>query len=400
MNEDEEKKENRKKENKEQNLVIPLNKNTLKYVFAVITFVFLLFWIATNSENVTEIIKKGFSIISPFLSGLCFAFIINTILGPLEKLWSKIPSKKTQKIKEKLKRPVCLTISTLLVLGFIFAVLFMLIPELINTVSGLIKVLPEFIENVDTWWCEKKVSFETHNVVLPNLNLDINRILEAGNKLISNYGETFINTTVNITTIIVKFVVNFILAIVFSIYLLAQKEKLSKQTKRVVYALFKSEKVEKLFELLTLANKSFSRFVVGQFLEAVIIGVLCFIGMLIFRMPYAGVISVLIGFSALIPVFGALMGVAIGAFLILLVSPIKAFWFVVFIIILQQIEGNLIYPKVVGKSVGLPGIWVLVAVTVGGGAFGIIGMLFSVPICSVLYILLKEFVRRKNEIKD
>ena len=147
-----------------------------------------------------------------------------------------------------------------------------------------------------------------------------------------------------------------------------------------------------------MTNDIFTRFVTGQLTEACIIGILCFIGMLIFGMPYAAIISVLIGFTALIPIFGAFIGTGIGAFLILLENPLKAFWFVVFIIVLQQLEGNLIYPRVVGKSVGLPGIWVLTAVTIGGGLFGILGMLFSVPVCSVLYVLFRKFVN--NRVKD
>jgi predicted PurR-regulated permease PerM len=276
----------------------------------------------------------------------------------------------------------------------------MLIPELINTVSSLIKMLPDFAKQLDSWWSELKVLLEHYNIVLPSLDFDMSRVLETVNNFISNYGEKFINTTVNITTTIVTFIVNLVLAIVFSIYLLSQKETIGKQVKKVLYAVFRNDRVTKLLDVASLSNQSFSRFVAGQLLEAVIIGILCFIGMLIFRMPYAGVISVLVGFTALIPVFGAFIGTAVGAFLILLVNPMKALWFIVFIIVLQQVEGNLIYPKVVGKSVGLPGIWVLVAVTVGGGAFGIPGMLFGVPVCSVLYVLLKDFVTKRNREED
>lgn len=157
----------------------------------------------------------------------------------------------------------------------------------------------------------------------------------------------------------------------------------------------KPEKMQKLLDMLDLINRTFTNFITGQLTEAVIIGVLCFIGMSIFRMPYAPAISVLVGFTALIPVFGAFIGTAIGAFLILLVKPIQAVWFVVFIIVLQQFEGNLIYPKVVGKSVGLPGIWVLVAVTIGGNAMGVVGMLISVPLCSVLYVVARNAVNGK-----
>ncbi len=386
-----------KKENdKEQYILIPFNKKFLKYVLLIITFTFVLFWIATNAEKAIGVIEKVITLFSPFLVGLCLAFVINTILVPFEKIWDKIPSKKGGKIRDKLKRPVCLILSTLIVVGVVFAIIFMLIPELINTVSSLIKMLPDFAKKLEGWWVDLRVMLEHYNIVLPALDFDTSKVLDTLNTFISNYGEKFINTTVNITTTIVTFVVNLVLAFVFSIYLLSQKETIGRQTKKVLFAVFRNEKVEKLLDVASLSNQSFSRFVAGQLLEAVIIGILCFIGMLIFRMPYAGVISVLVGFTALIPVFGAFIGTAVGAFLILLVNPMKALWFIVFIIVLQQVEGNLIYPKVVGKSVGLPGIWVLVAVTVGGGAFGISGMLFGVPVCSVIYVLLKEFVAKRN----
>ena len=193
---------------------------------------------------------------------------------------------------------------------------------------------------------------------------------------------------------------------VFAFYLLAQKEKLGRQVKKASNAILKPKPAQNLTNVTKLTNSVFTKFITGQFTDACIIGVLCFIGMLIFRMPYAAIISVLIGFTALIPIFGAFIGAGVGAFLILLESPVKAFWFIVFIIILQQIEGNLIYPKVVGKSVGLPGIWVLVAVTVGGSLAGVLGMLFSVPVSTVLYVLFKEFVNNKTkeqaleEVKD
>lgn len=382
---------------KDQYVVIPFNKKFLKYVLLVITFTFFLFWIATNADKAFGAVEKVVTLFSPFLVGLCLAFIINTLLVPFEKIWDKIPSKKGGKVKAKLKRPVCLILSTLIVIGAVFAIIFMLIPELINTFSSLVKMLPDVAKKLEGWWIDLRVWLEHYNIVLPALDFDTGKVLDTVNTFISNYGEKFINTTFHITTTIVTFVVNLVLAIVFSIYLLSQKETIGRQAKKVLFAVFRNDKVEKLLSVASLSNQSFSKFVAGQLLEAVIIGTLCFIGMLIFRMPYAGVISVLVGFTALVPVFGALIGTAVGAFLILLVNPMKALWFVVFIIVLQQVEGNFIYPKVVGKSVGLPGIWVLVAVTIGGGAFGIPGMLFGVPVCSVVYVLIKEFVAKRTE---
>jgi predicted PurR-regulated permease PerM len=190
-------------------------------------------------------------------------------------------------------------------------------------------------------------------------------------------------------------VFNLVLALAFSIYILAQKETIGRQVKKLLRALLPNKAAENLLELSSLTHLSFARFVSGQMTEAVIIGLLCFIGMLIFGFPYAGVISVMVGFTALIPIFGAFIGTGIGAFLILLTNPIQAIWFVIFIIVLQQLEGNLIYPKVVGRSIGLPGIWVLLAVTVGGNAWSLPGMLLAVPLSSVVYTLLRRFVNRR-----
>ena len=186
-----------------------------------------------------------------------------------------------------------------------------------------------------------------------------------------------------------------ILALVFALYILGQKERLSEQLKRVITAYLPEEKADRMFYIGELSNRVFSNFVSGQLTEATLLGLLCFLGMTIFRMPYASMVAILVGFTALIPLFGAFIGTGIGAFLILMVSPIKAFWFIVFIIVLQQIEGNFIYPKVVGSSVGLPSIWVFSAITLGSRMFGVPGMLISVPLCSVLYCLFREAVRKR-----
>ena len=186
---------------------------------------------------------------------------------------------------------------------------------------------------------------------------------------------------------------NFLLALVFSLYLLAQKETLLAQSRRLLRRILPQKAADRLMRLLSLTNNAFSSFVTGQVTEAFILGTLCCIGMLILRLPYALPVSVIIASLSLIPIFGAWIGAATGAFLIVFQSPIKALTFLIFLLILQQVEGNLIYPKVVGKSVGLPGLWVLAAVTIGGGAFGVLGMLLGVPVCSVVYVLVQDYIR-------
>ena len=365
-----------------------LSKKTVKRILLIITFTVLLIWAIYNHKLLFKYIGELYSLISPFVIGLCIAYVVNVIMRPIERLWMKLLSKCKGKWVEKMKRPICLLLSILLVIGFILAVIFIIMPELSDSVSSLVSMVPSYVSEVESWWEALALRLDKYGVELPQFSFDTDKFIQ----ILKDGGTAVLNTTLSATTSIVTAVINIVLALAFSIYVLAQKETLKRQSKKVLAKLMKPEKMQKLLDMLDLINRTFTNFITGQLTEAVIIGVLCFIGMSIFRMPYAPAISVLVGFTALIPVFGAFIGTAIGAFLILLVKPIQAVWFVVFIIVLQQFEGNLIYPKVVGKSVGLPGIWVLVAVTIGGNAMGVVGMLISVPLCSVLYVVARNAV--------
>ena len=379
-------------------LSLPLNKRLLKYVFWITLIIAVAYTAVTQPQKIGAVIGGAISLLSPFIIGFCMAYVVNLLLRPLERFWMWIWHKaKRQKLICKIKRPLCLTLSFLVVLGVIFAIVFMIIPALKDTVVSFANKVPQYAKTVESWYYALVDFLENYNFELPEISLDINKITDFAKSVISNYGSNVLDTTVNVTTSIVSAIVDIVLGLVFAIYLLAQKEKLGNQTRRAATAILGPERSKRVVDFTALTNSVFTKFVTGQLTEACIIGVLCFIGMSIFKMPYAGIISILVGFTALVPIFGAFIGTAVGAFLILLESPIKAVWFVVFIIILQQLEGNLIYPRVVGKSVGLPGIWVLTAVTVGGGLFGVLGMLFSVPICSVLYVLFRNFVNKKNQ---
>ena len=368
-----------------------LSKKTVKRILLIITFTVLLIWAIYNHKLLLKYIGELYSLISPFVIGLCIAYVVNVIMRPIERLWMKLLSKCKGKWVEKMKRPICLLLSILLVIGIILAVVFIIMPELSDSVSSLVSMVPSYLSEVESWWEALALRLDKYGVELPQFSFDTDKFIQ----ILKDGGTAVLNTTLSATTSIVTAVINIVLALAFSIYVLAQKETLKRQSKKVLAKLMKPEKMQKLLDMLDLINRTFTNFITGQLTEAVIIGALCFIGMSIFRMPYAPAISVLVGFTALIPVFGAFIGTAIGAFLILLVKPIQAVWFVVFIIVLQQFEGNLIYPKVVGKSVGLPGIWVLVAVTIGGNAMGVVGMLISVPLCSVLYVVARNAVNGK-----
>lgn len=365
-----------------------ISKKTVKRILLIIAFTVILIWAVYNHKLLFKYIGELYALISPFVIGLCIAYVVNVIMRPIERMWMKLLSRFKGKWVEKLKRPICLLLSILLIIGIILAVVFLIIPELSESISSLVSMIPSYVTEIESWWEALSERLVKYGIDLPQFNFNPDKLID----FLKDGGTAVLNTTLSATTSIVTAVINFVLALAFSIYVLAQKETLKRQSKKVMSRLMKPEKMQKLLDMLDLINRTFTNFITGQLTEAVIIGVLCFIGMSIFRMPYAPAISVLVGFTALIPVFGAFIGTAIGAFLILLVRPIQAVWFVVFIIVLQQFEGNLIYPKVVGKSVGLPGIWVLVAVTIGGNAMGVVGMLISVPLCSVLYVVARNAV--------
>lgn len=368
-------------------------KSTVKYIVGIAFIILSLAWFINNDAKVSVIFDGLMKVLSPFLAGGSIAFILNVLMRPLETGWD-ILFKKRGKVSTALKRPVCLIMSVVIMFGFLIAILFMIIPEFINTFENIIDVLPDYAEKAIGWYNRLRSFAANHNVKIPEFSFNPELIIGFLKDNFAN--QSTITKTIDFTASLVTGLINAIVAIAFSLYLLAQKEKLARNITKTLYAFCPKKRIDAVLDITKITDQTFTKFVSGQLLEALIIGLLCFIGMLIFNMPYAPVISVLVGFTALIPVFGAFIGTAFGAFLILFDSPSKAFWFIVFIIVLQQLEGNLIYPKVVGKTVGLPGIWVLTAVTIGGNLFGVLGILLAVPACAVLYTLLRRAVYRRH----
>lgn len=360
-----------------------LEKNK-KTIIELILFAILLIFALLNFEMIIKIFSYIIKIFMPFIIGAVIAFILNVLLNLIENKLLKNAFQKKFKFMEKHKRVLSLGLAILFIIFILVSLLFLIVPELRNSVTIFAQNFPDYIKNL--------------TVTLNNLGVDGEKIKEISNSLnqvkdfvleyIKNNKELFLTNSISIATGIVSVLTNFVLGIVFAIYILIQKEKLGLQLKKVMKAYLNKKQVEKIENTFMLANRVCFNFISGQCMEAVIIGLLCLIGMLILRLPYATTISVLVGFTALIPVFGAFIGTILGAFLILMVNPLKAVIFVIFILILQQLEGNLIYPKVVGKSVGLPSIWVMVAVTIGASICGILGMLISVPLCSIVYSIL------------
>jgi len=362
----------------------------MKKIAMLIVFAAIVFLIGLHFPKIITYLLYIFSIFTPLILGFCIAFVLNVFMRSIENVWGKFLKKDS-----KLKRPLSLILTLFFVFLVIFIVMFLIIPEISRTISTIVELFPSYINTL-----EKNINafVETNSIGyidLSSLSVDFEKMADSVAAFISNSSESFFNATLNVTTSIFNTFFNILLGFILSLYMLVHKEKLCRHLKKLLYAYVKKERVEKILNVTDLSNRVFSKFVTGQMLEAVLIGLMCFTGMVILQLPYAAMISTLVGFTSLIPVVGALFGTAVGALLIFLVNPIQAVWFILFIIVMNQTENNLIYPKLMGKTMGLPGIWVLVAVIIGGRLYGIIGMLISVPLCSVLYILLRDEVNRR-----
>ena len=366
-----------------------INEKT-KEILLIVTYAIVLIFALFNLNTLFNIISYIFKLIMPFIIGIAIAFILNILLKILEtKLYPKIFKKKTKRT-EKLKRPICLISVMVVIVALMSFIIKLIIPELINTVEIFSENLPKYTEIIEDYLVEKEFDPDDIKMVTDTLN----EVQKKATSFVMSNTDEIAERIFDMATKIIGYIINGIVALVFALYILAQKEKFVRQVKKVMRAYLDKGIIEKIETVVGIINKAFYNFATGQFTEALIIGFLCFIGMIILGIPYAPTISVLIAFTALIPMFGAFIGTIIGAFLIMMIDPIKALIFVIFVIILQQFEGNLIYPKVVGISVGLPGVWVLVSVTIGASIAGVVGMIISVPLCAILYGV---FVNITNE---
>lgn len=374
-----------------------MNRKTITQIL-LITFLTVLFFVFIQNFGVVwGGFKALLSVISPLIIGCSIAFIVNLPMSFIERKFFSEKALNKHKWLNKIKRPISLTLGWLFIIAIFTILLMLIIPELYKTIMNFAQLLPYYMDsfglNVTKW-------LDTFHLDIEILrNFDWNSLSTKLVEYLQSAGTLLVGKTLGITTGVFNSVLNIILGFVFSCYILASKEKLAYNLKRLYASVTNPKSFDNTMVILSLANETFSKFLVGQCTEALILGVLCYLGMIIFGMPYAIMISSLIAITALVPIFGAFIGTAIGAFMILLINPVKALWFVVFIIILQQLESNLIYPRVVGKSVGLDGIWVLFAVTVGGRFLGALGLLISVPIFSIIYCLIRAYVHTQLNAK-
>lgn len=372
-----------------------LNKENIKKIRGLIFFTALIFVAMWNYKLIFSGIKFLGHVIFPFALGGAIAFILNVPMHFVEeKLFKKI-GLSDKKVGKKISRPLAFILTVLFVVGLIAIVVFVVVPELGNTIVNIGKTLQEFVPQVQEW----AIQFFGDNPELvaqiQSLEFEWDQILGDVVNFLKNGAGSVIGTTFEAAKSIVSAVSTFFIAFVFSCYILLQKEKLNIQVRKLMYAFLPRDWTEIFIALGSVTYKTFSSFLTGQCLEAVILGCMFFLTMTILRMPYALLIAVLIAFTALIPIFGAFIGCAVGTLLIFMVNPLQAVAFVVMFLVLQQIEGNFIYPYVVGNSVGLPSMWVLVAVSVGASLMGVVGMLVFIPIVSVIYTLLRGIVNRR-----
>lgn len=372
-----------------------LNQETVKKIKGLILFTAIVVACLWKYEDVLRIASFLLHIILPFILGGAIAFVLNVPMSFIQRHLFSAEKTEKRPILKKLARPVSMIIVLLAVTGVVVLVMFVLIPQLGTTFANLGQSIQAFIPKVQIW---AQDIFHGNKEIMSwvnELEFDWDKIMSTGIDFLGNGAGSVLDSTITAAKSIVSSIATFFISFVFAVYVLLQKEKLGIQAKKVLFAFVRKGRAEAALEVLSLTYSTFSSFLTGQCVEAIILGCMFVVSMWIFRLPYALLTGIVIAFTALIPIFGAFVGCAVGVFLIFMVEPVKALIFVGLFLVLQQIEGNLIYPHVVGNSVGLPSIWVLAAVSVGGSLMGVVGMLIFIPIVSVVYALFREIVYLK-----
>lgn len=343
--------------------------------------------------------------ITPIIIALCIAFVLNVFLTGFETKVFAFMKKSKHKFINKLQRPLCLVLTYALAIGLLALIVLVIIPDISETIAYIVDKLPAFIIESREWLVKALGELNIPTNDIPEI--DVNSFMKTITDWLPENSDNLVGGAISITGSVFSVLSDILFGIIVSAYILAQKEKIGAFMKRVINSFFPEKCAKVIHHVCAQTFFSFTRFIGGQLTEAIILGVLCYIGMLIFGFPNAAIISIIICVTALVPVVGALVGAFIGAFLILITDPIKAILFIVFLVTLQQLEGNLIYPKVVGKAVGLPGVIVISAVLVGGNIGSVLGALIAVPLSAVIYTLLKELMdyiadkkQKQKELKD
>ena len=365
-----------------------VNKKALRSLFGGVILCIVVYWLLHETERVGRVFEWFTGLISPFVLGAALAFILNVPMRAIEKLLGGVS-------KPGVRRALALLLTFVAIILVLALVVILLIPQIDATAKTFIAELPGFFRRVEVviseflaenpqilQWLTENTNFE---------NFDWASIVQKAVEIAGNSVSSIVNGAFSAVGSVFSVALNAVIGLVFALYCLGRKEILARQGRRLIYSLLPEKACDEIVRILRMTNSAFSNFISGQCLEALILGCMFAVSMAIFNMPYIPLVSVLIAVTALVPIVGAFVGCIVGALFILVDSPMLAVWFVVMFLVLQQIEGNLIYPKVVGTSIGLPGMWVLVAVTVGGDTMGITGMLVMIPLAAVVYSLMREF---------
>ena len=364
------------------------NKQTVKYLLLVVCGGGAFYAALQHLNVVARALGWLAGILAPFLLGAAIAFILNVPMRAMER--HLFPNARRG---AGARRPLALVLTLVAVIGVLVLASCVIGPGIRDAVMSIAAQVPVAFDRLYNWLLGLEQYLPQIETWVQDLSIDWKTLSQKAIQLAQSWGGSLLSTGGGLIGGVVSGVSTFVIGLIFSFYILLQKEKLARQGRQVLYGLLPVKQADRFLEVLRLANRTFSSFLSGQCTEAVILGTLFVIAMSIFRLPYAVLVGVLIALTALIPIVGAFIGCGVGALLIAVTDPWKAVVFVILFLVLQQIEGNLIYPHVVGSSVGLPSIWVLAAVTLGGKLMGVVGMLFFIPLCSVLYALFRDFVK-------
>mgnify|MGYP002801165565 FL=1 len=363
-----------------------------RFIYFIILLALLILCIK-YSDSILGFAGFLWSLVTPLILGCVIAYILNILVTRIESL----PCfSREDTLLGKVRRPISILGSLAVIIAIGVLVILIVIPQLVQAIGVIAKEIPTVVSEISVWLSSFDKDWPQLQKFLESLNVNWPQILQKAASYLTNGLSSVFSSTMYIVSTISSIAVTAVVALIFSIYILSGREKLFCQFQTLASTYLNEKFYKGMCVVLKTAHDTFTKFIIGQCTEAVILGTLCTIGMLLFRFPYATMVGTLIGATALLPVVGAYLGAAVGAFMIFTIDPLKALGFLIFIAILQQLEGNLIYPRVVGSSVGLPGIWVLAAVTVGGGLGGIIGMLLAVPVTATLYKLLQKDVQKRK----
>lgn len=377
-----------------------LSKKNIKKILGIITFAIILLAVSQNLTTVMGFLSGVLGILAPVIVGLALAFMLNILMSVLERRVFAFMKKSKKRVVRNLFKPVSLVSTLILTLGFFVLLLFIIIPQLKDTIMLLVEKIPVYYTDLINWIESLIVRFglDVNTDMLHNPKFDINNIYAmAQNFFTIESTSDILNTTMGVTSSLISGVSNLVLGLIIAVYILAEKDNIGKFTSRFFSAALPENIYSKAKEILSVASNSFASFITGQFTDALLLSTMCFIGMLIFRFPNAAVVSIIIGITALVPIIGPIVGEVIGCLIIFMESPIKALFFIIFVLILQMIDNNLIYPRIMGKSVGLPGVLVFIAVVIGGNIGGILGVLLGVPTASAIYALIINWLKNKKQ---